>query len=317
MSRLKRACCATAVAHSPFWRTEALGDFKPAAAQPEPITKKQSARCVLKPSLAGRGEAPADCLSGLSNRSSSAASARGPPAAPAFDPLGRASASPGAKAKASKATSGAQQPTQSASAQRPLSTEDVQATLAALEAQTRVTTGSSAGASTSGASGVPEGLLRDLEGLDEESYQALLREFEHMGGDPGLAGALDSFMSTLLSKEVLYEPLRQISMRYPSYLAAAREKGVAADALQRYTRQAALVAELLSVFDRSPQDVDRIMALMQDMQRCGAPPPEIMQDIAPDLKLGEDGLPALPNDQELSELQRAGGSELADMCAQQ
>jgi hypothetical protein len=53
----------------------------------------------------------------------------------------------------------------------------VQATLAALEAQTRMTTGSSAGASTSeAATGAQEDPLRGLEGLDEESYQALLRE---------------------------------------------------------------------------------------------------------------------------------------------
>lgn len=200
--------------------------------------------------------------------------------------------------------------------------EDVQATLAALEAQTRETTNTGTSASTSsssapGAAGVPDSLLRDLEGLDEESYQALLREFEHMGGDPGLAGALDSFMSTLLSKEVLYEPLQQISMRYPSYLAAAREQGVPAEALERYTRQASLVADLLSVFDRNPQDADRVMQLMQDMQRCGAPPAEIMRDIAPDLKLGADGMPEMPSDEELLELQRAGGSELASMCSQQ
>ena len=61
-------------------------------------------------------------------------------------------------------------------AQRPFAAEDVQATLAALEAQTRVTTGASAGSSGPAAGGLPDALLQDLEGLDDESYQALLRE---------------------------------------------------------------------------------------------------------------------------------------------
>jgi peroxin-19 len=146
---------------------------------------------------------------------------------------------------------------------------------------------------------------------------ALPRQFETMGGDPGLANALDSFLSNLLSKDVLYEPLQQISMRYPSYLAAAREQGLAAEELERYTRQAALVAELLAVFDRSPQEAERIMQLMQDMQKCGAPPPSIMRDIAPDLRLGADGMPEMPTPADLAELQHAGGAELASMCAQQ
>jgi hypothetical protein len=59
-------------------------------------------------------------------------------------------------------------------AQRPFAEEDVQATLAALEAQTRVTTGAAAGGPAAG--GLPDALLQDLEGLDDESYQALLRE---------------------------------------------------------------------------------------------------------------------------------------------
>ena len=114
-----------------------------------------------------------------------------------------------------------------------------------------------------------------------------------MGGDPGLATALDSFLSNLLSKDVLYEPLQQISMRYPSFLAAARQEGLAA------------------------QEAERIMQLMQDMQKCGAPPPAIMRDIAPDLRLGADGMPEMPTEADLTELQHAGGAELASMCAQQ
>ena len=68
--------------------------------------------------------------------------------------------------------------------------------------------------------------------MSEESYQALLqqararaasldsahcaarRKFEELGAtDPGLAGFLDTMMSQLLSKSVLYEPLQQINAR--------------------------------------------------------------------------------------------------------
>ncbi len=57
------------------------------------------------------------------------------------------------------------------------SEEDVRATLAALEAQTRVTTGGAAREGAERAASAPEaGLLDSLEGLDDESYQALLQQ---------------------------------------------------------------------------------------------------------------------------------------------
>jgi len=87
--------------------------------------------------------------------------------------------------------------------------DEVHATLAALEAQTRASTGVGEG----GASAPDRDLLEGLDGLDEAGYQALLQQFETMGSDPSMASVLDTFMSQLLSKSVLYEPLQQISLR--------------------------------------------------------------------------------------------------------
>lgn len=99
------------------------------------------------------------------------------------------------------------------------------ATLATLSAQSRQSAGGSSGRGSAGGS--------EAEGMSEESYQALLqqararswpsldsahcaarRQFEELGAtDPGLAGFLDTMMSQLLSKSVLYEPLQQINAR--------------------------------------------------------------------------------------------------------
>lgn len=38
-------------------------------------------------------------------------------------------------------------------------------------------------------------------------------QFEQMGADPAVASLLDTMMAQLLSKDVLYEPLQQISAR--------------------------------------------------------------------------------------------------------
>ena len=182
----------------------------------------------------------------------------------------------------------------------PAAEADLLATLAALDAQTRFSSGG--GASQAAASGSEEA------GLTEEGYQALLRQFEELGAsDPSLAGFLDTMMSQLLSKSVLYEPLQQINARYPSFLASARGELPAAD-LERFELQASLVAQLLAVFDQAPEDVERVMQLMQAMQACGAPPVEIMADVAPGLEFGANGAPDFGS---------ALGPEHAGACAQQ
>ena len=66
------------------------------------------------------------------------------------------------------------------------------------------------------------------------------------------------------------------------------------------------MAALLAVFDQTPDDVERIMQLMQEMQSCGAPPAEIMADF--DTFDTSGGAASLP-----PELQ----DELSRGCAQQ
>ena len=61
----------------------------------------------------------------------------------------------------------------------------------------------------------------------------------------------------------------------------------------RYTRQSALVAELVAVFDMAGDERGRVMELMHEMQACGAPPQEIMTELAPGLTFGADGAPQL------------------------
>ena len=99
--------------------------------------------------------------------------------------------------------------------------------------------------------------------------------------------------------------------QYPGWLALKR--GVIPEADHaRYTRQSALVAQLLAVFDHAPDDRGRVMQLMQERQACGAPPQEIMSELAPGLSFNGDGTPQFPPE-------AAAGvvpPELAQSCAQ-
>ena len=49
---------------------------------------------------------------------------------------------------------------------------------------------------------------------------------------------------------------------------------------ERYTTQQALVAQILEAYEHSPDDTDKVATLMQQMQACGPPPPEIAGPVA-------------------------------------
>lgn len=97
-------------------------------------------------------------------------------------------------------------------------------------------------------------------------------------------------MRQLLSKEVLYEPMKEIGERYPEWLESNKSE-LSKEDLARYTRQHEFIKQLCQVYETTPNDFQRVVDLMQNMQDCGQPPPDIVRELAPGLELGEDGLP--------------------------
>lgn len=48
----------------------------------------------------------------------------------------------------------------------------------------------------------------------------------------------------------------------------------------RYVEQQQLVAQIIAAYDEVPSDTDKVASLMQRMQACGPPPPEIAGPVA-------------------------------------
>lgn len=141
------------------------------------------------------------------------------------------------------------------------------------------------------------------EGLeDADVMEKLMKQFEEMGGNQDMQGLVDTMMRQLLSKDILYEPMKEIAEKYPPWIEAKRGT-LSSEDLARFEQQLRHIRRLCSVFESAPDDFPSIISVMQEMQACGQPPPEIMRELAPGLELGEDGLPMLPD---------LGGSGLND-----
>lgn len=101
---------------------------------------------------------------------------------------------------------------------------------------------------------------------------------------------MDTMLQQLLSKDVLHEPMVEIRNRYPAWLSANASR-LSSEDLDRYSRQYEIIQRLCRLYETNPEDFSSILAVMKEMQECGQPPGEIIQDLAPGLEIGDDGLP--------------------------
>ncbi|KAF8581451.1 Pex19 protein [Ramaria rubella] len=139
---------------------------------------------------------------------------------------------------------------------------------------------------------------------DLESLLASLGDMKlgEDGAEDGenLESMLETMMSQLMSKDILYEPLKELDTKYPEYL-AEHSSSLSPEELSRYTDQKARVTQIVSIFENPSYSDDNvaqsteILRLMNEVQSYGSPPSEIMGAIPPGFDFGTDGMPKLPD----------------------
>jgi Pex19 protein family len=114
---------------------------------------------------------------------------------------------------------------------------------------------------------------------------------------------VDGMMEQLLSKELMYEPMKQVTEKFPAWL-DRHKNDLSEEELDQRRRQYKCFQQLVGVYesqddstsgssDRGQQQSSRLMELMQEIQQYGQPPAEIVNEVAPGLELDEDGMPKL------------------------
>jgi peroxin-19 len=134
----------------------------------------------------------------------------------------------------------------------------------------------------------------EKEGEESDFNPNMIKEMmEQLEGSPEFQGVMEKMMDEILSKDVLHEPLQQMRELYPTWLAANRSK-ISEEDYRRYSKQYEYVQRICEVYERQPENTTQIMQLMQEMQAEGQPPTEIVQNLAPGLNFGSDGMPEIP-----------------------
>jgi len=128
-------------------------------------------------------------------------------------------------------------------------------------------------------------------GSEEEILEQMLKDLDNNSGYQGL---VQGMMKQLLSKEVLYEPMKEMRDKYPSWLRDNKEK-MQRPEWEKYCMQLQHIEEILQVYDNEgDQGFEKILKLMREMQECGHVPTDIVKQLAPDVEFDEEGQPKFP-----------------------
>lgn len=87
---------------------------------------------------------------------------------------------------------------------------------------------------------------------------------ETPGDAPGMSSFVDSIMNQLISKDVLYEPLKEIGGKYPDWLAANKPRLTLRD-YEQYEAQYDYIQRILRQYDTDPEDFGALLDLLQQV----------------------------------------------------
>uniref|UniRef100_A0AAV1TFX2 Uncharacterized protein n=1 Tax=Peronospora matthiolae TaxID=2874970 RepID=A0AAV1TFX2_9STRA len=144
------------------------------------------------------------------------------------------------------------------------------------------------------AEGVDDVGTDQVEAMGEEMMSEMMKKFEEMGEKNDFQDLVDGMMQQLLSKDVMYDPMKQICDRYPEWL-SEKEPLLPKDEHERYRKQYQFFQQIVAVYESEPDNYARLSGLMQEMQETGQPPSEIVKDLAPGLQFDDEGMPVMPN----------------------
>lgn len=147
------------------------------------------------------------------------------------------------------------------------------------------------------------GMTQNAEGIQQENIEAHAQaQGPAQGQGEDFMPMMQDMMQTLLSKNVLYPSLKEISGKYPAFL-AANENNLEAKEMEQYKKQFELMTTICKLYEEEQvgdtpgtksQRFEKLLDLMQQMQELGQPPKDIVGEMAPGLEFDEHGIPKLP-----------------------
>ncbi|KAL0080633.1 Pex19 protein [Phycomyces blakesleeanus] len=132
------------------------------------------------------------------------------------------------------------------------------------------------------------------EETDDAFMAELMKQMESLSDTGEFENVLEGMMQQLMSKEMLYEPIRDLAKKYPSWLEENKTKLNKTD-YEKYSSQYLVCQQIVAKYEapgfdeKNESQSKEIMDLMQKMQDFGQPPPALLEEMAPGANFGNPG----------------------------
>jgi len=103
------------------------------------------------------------------------------------------------------------------------------------------------------------------------------------GDDAAMNAMIEQMMGSMLSKEYLYQPMKDIAEKYPAYIASHGSKLSSVD-LSNVHRQHSCFLRIVSLYEQDPPPsnlTSQLMEVMNEMSSYGTPPKEVVGEFNP------------------------------------
>ncbi|KAI9309409.1 Pex19 protein family-domain-containing protein [Cunninghamella echinulata] len=121
---------------------------------------------------------------------------------------------------------------------------------------------------------------------DDAFMAELMKQMEGLTDGGDFENVLEGMMSQLMSKEMLYEPMKDLVEKYPAWLEENKDK-TDKEQYENYKKQFELCKKIVAEYDapgfdeKNEAQAKKIMDLMTEMQDLGQPPASLLEEMAP------------------------------------
>eukprot|EP01114_Cavostelium_apophysatum_P014144 TRINITY_DN3589_c0_g1_i1.p1 TRINITY_DN3589_c0_g1~~TRINITY_DN3589_c0_g1_i1.p1 ORF type:complete len:250 (+),score=82.14 TRINITY_DN3589_c0_g1_i1:25-750(+) len=123
----------------------------------------------------------------------------------------------------------------------------------------------------------------NLNNINEESLEKMLNEFQNK---PEMQKMVEEMMGAFMSKDMMYEPMKEMHQRFPKWLEENKGKVSNAD-YEKYSKQHVCVKKMVAIYE-TEENIPQLIALMQEMQEYGQPPADMMKELSNGMAEGLD-----------------------------
>ncbi|CEI95362.1 hypothetical protein RMCBS344292_09551 [Rhizopus microsporus] len=127
----------------------------------------------------------------------------------------------------------------------------------------------------------------------EDAFMAeLMKQMESLADNGEFENVLEGMMSQLMSKELLYEPMKDLAQKYPDWLEKNKDKTDNKE-YEKYKEQYSICQNIVATYElpdfdeKNEAQAKKIMDLMTKMQDLGQPPAELLDEMAPGMNFGD------------------------------